>query len=118
MEMSKKKAKTISFKMLGFISPLKLLKSINRVEKIQITKEKKHNNKAWELLEKKLLDLGGPAVYPSQPFKHGYRKIYPNKEDLIRNPIGIRSPLTDEQLKMLSKFVGLAETPITATLQG
>ena len=101
MDKSKEQAKTVKFEMLEFVSPVALLKSIRQAKEI-------HGAEAGELVEKKLMDLGGHAVYPNQPFKYGYKRIYPNKKHLIKNPIGVRAPLTDEQLKMVAEFVGLA----------
>lgn len=101
MQKAKKEAKTVKFEMLEFVSPVALLKSIRLVKEI-------HDAEVGELVEKKLMDLGGHAVCPNQPFKYGYKRVYPNKKDLIKNPIGIRAPLTDEQLKMVAEFVGLA----------
>ena len=85
--------------MSEFVSTIALLKSIGRIKKI-------HNAEAEDIVGKKLMDLGGQAVYPNQPFKYGYKRLYPNPEDPIKNPIGVRSPLTDEQLKMIDEFVG------------
>ena len=101
MDKSKEQEKTVKFEMLEFVSPVALLKSIRQVKEI-------HDAEVGELVAKKLMDLGGYAVYPNQPFKYGYKKVYPNKKHLIKNPIGVRAPLTDEQLKMVAEFVGLA----------
>jgi hypothetical protein len=101
MQKSKEQAKTVKIEMLEFVSPVALLKSTKHVEKIR-------GAETWAFVEKKLMDLGGQAVYPSQPFKYGYKRIYPNKKHLIKNHIGVRAPLTDEQLKMVAEFVGLA----------
>lgn len=101
MDKSKEQAKPLTFEILEFVSPVALLKSIRQVKEI-------HEAEVEDLIEKKLMDLGGHAVYPNHPFKYGYKRIYPNKKHLIKNPIGVRAPLTNEQLKMVAEFVGLA----------
>ena len=101
MDKPKEQAKTVKFEMLELVSSVALLKSIGQVKEI-------HDAEVGEFVEKKLMDLGGHAVYPNQPFKYSYKRVYPNKKHLIKNPIGVRAPLTDEQLKMVADFVGLA----------
>ena len=101
MDKSKEQAKPLTFEILEFVSPVALLKSIRQVKEI-------HEAEVEDLIEKKFMDLGGHAVYPNHPFKYGYKRIYPNKKHLIKNPIGVRAPLTNEQLKMVADFVGLA----------
>ncbi len=58
MDKSKEQAKTVKFEMLEFVSPVVLLKSIRQAKEI-------HGAEAGELVEKKLMDLGGHAVYPN-----------------------------------------------------
>ena len=101
MDKSKEQTKPVKLEMLEYVSSVALLKSIRQVRKI-------HDVEAEDFIEKKLMDLGVRAVYPNQPFKYGYKRIYSNKKYLIKNPIGVRAPLTDEQLKIVAEFVGLA----------
>jgi len=67
MDKSKEQAKTVKLEILAFVSRVALLKSIKQVKKI-------HDTEAEDLVEKKLMDLGVPAVYPNQPFKYGYKR--------------------------------------------
>ena len=101
MDKSKEQTKPVKLEMLEYVSSVALLKSIRQVRKI-------HDVEAEDFIEKKLMDLGVRAVYPNQPFKYGYKRFYLNKKHLIKNPIGVRAPLTDEKLKMVAEFVGLA----------
>ena len=101
MDKSKEQTKPVKLEMLEYVSSIALLKSIRQVRKI-------HDVEAEDFIEKKLMDLGVRAVYPNQPFKYGYKRFYLNKKHLIKNPIGVRAPLTDEQLKIVAEFVGLA----------
>jgi len=101
MDKSKEQTKPVKLEMLEYVSSVALLKSIRQVRKI-------HDVEAEDFIEKKLMDLGVRAVYPNQPFKYGYKRFYLNKKHLIKNPIGVRAPLTDEQLKIVAEFVSLA----------
>lgn len=59
-----------------------------------------------EFLENKFLEKGGIAVYPTEPFKCGYKRFFLVKNHIAKKSIGIRSPLNDEQIKIISNFVG------------
>jgi hypothetical protein len=95
----KKQAKAPKLGMLQFVSTAVLLKSI-------IPPQDMPDTGVCDIIEKKLIALGGPVVYPAQPFKYGYMRIYASKELLRKKPISVRGPLTGEQLKTVAKFVG------------
>jgi hypothetical protein len=102
MDKSKERAKAAQFGVSAFVSSTALLDSIKQAKEAPKTE-------IWDLVENKLMDSGGQIVYPNQPFKYGYKRIYTNKKHLRNNPIGISAPLTDKKLKIVADFVGLTE---------
>ncbi|MHC5077293.1 MAG: hypothetical protein ACYTFM_12820 [Planctomycetota bacterium] len=101
MKNQKKQPKNVTFQLTAFVSPMALLKRIRQLKNMPCTEDE-------DFIEKKLLDSGGTPVFPNQPFKYGYKRIFTNKEALRKNPIGIRSPLTEEELKIVSDFMDLS----------
>jgi len=94
MGKSKKTPKKVVFAQQVFISPVSLLKSIG------LYKDKGKADVFVEM-EKHLMETIGLAVYPTHPFKYGYKRIYSNKEQLVKEAIGVQSLLTDKQLSFL-----------------
>ena len=60
MTKQQKQVKTVTLQMLVWISAVALLKSIRQVKEIR-------GAELCEDIEKKMIDLGGYAVYPTQP---------------------------------------------------
>jgi len=68
-----------------------------------------------DFMEQKLIACGGQAVYPSKPFKYGYKIIYTNKAQLQKKPIGITRALNRCELNLIFAFAGLESIKLCKT---
>lgn len=92
--------------MLEYIAPTELLQRLAKKKRILA-----------DFMEQKLIACGGRAVYPSKPFKYGYKKIYTSTAQPQKHPIGIRSPLNGKELNSISAFTGTQSIKLCKTDQ-